>query len=389
MPPLSSHIEPLLSLVAFAFVLSALGWLTFGALLREDRQAIAHWSAFLLLVGVGLWLGALRDEPRAWLPYNGTNLITVTGFALLRRGTEHFMGTPSSDREQWLLIGTVCLAIALLGPAESRAGTRILLAYGAQGYTMARTLWAIRHALRREFGKSAQVSILVPGAFIGGVLLLQALRQAAQLDHPMEMQRTSGSGHALMFAYLFGASMFSFGFMALVTQRLVQRLRQSSQRDALTGVLNRGAIQEALARENQRARQSAGGFALLLLDADRFKSINDQLGHAAGDRALQHLAAVLASQMRDNDRIGRWGGEEFLVLLPAMSMAEACTLADAIVQRIAALPARWKDAPLPLTVSIGVTAWRPDDLDEHGLVERADQALYSAKMAGRNCARSH
>ena len=88
------------------------------------------------------------------------------------------MVTPSSDREQLLLIGTVCLAIALLGPAADRAGPRILLAYGAQGYTMARTLWSIRHALRQEFGKSAQVSILVPGAFIGGVLLLQALRQA-------------------------------------------------------------------------------------------------------------------------------------------------------------------------------------------------------------------
>lgn len=389
MSPAPAHIEPLLSLVAFAFVVSALGWMTFGALLREDRKAIAHWGAFLMLVGVGLWLGALRDEPRAWLPYNGTNLITVTGFALLRRGTEHFMGTPSSDREQLLLIGSVGLAIALLGPAEERAGPRILLAYGAQGYTMARTLWAIRHALRLEFGQRAQVGILVPGAFIGGVLLLQALRQAAQLDHPMEMQRHGGSGPALMFAYLFGASMFSFGFMALVTQRLVHRLRQSSRTDALTGVLNRGAIQEALALEGERARRSATGFALLLLDADRFKSINDHLGHAAGDRALQHLATVLATGLRASDRIGRWGGEEFLVLLPAMSLADACALADGIVQRVAALPARWKDAALPLTVSIGVTAWSPDDQDEHALVERADQALYRAKLDGRNCARSH
>ncbi len=176
--------------------------------------------------------------------------------------------------------------------------------------------------------------------------------------------------------------------MALVTQRLVHRLRQSSQRDALTGVLNRGAIQDALANEGRRARQSTSGLALLLLDADRFKSINDRLGHAAGDRALQHLATVLADQMRDSDRIGRWGGEEFLVLLPGLSLAEACTLADGIVQRVAALPVRWKDAALPLTVSIGVTAWRPDDQDEHALVERADQALYRAKLDGRNCARS-
>lgn len=387
MPPTPVAMEPLLTLVAFAFGVSALGWLTFGALLREDRQAIMHWSAFLFLVGLGLWLSTLRGEPREWLPYNGTNLVTVTGFALLRRGTEHFMRTPSSDREQLLLMGGLCLVIALIGPGQDRAALRIVLAYAAQGYTMLRLLWSIRQALRQEFGQPAQLSIIVPGCFIAAVLLLQALRQLLQGGSPLEMQRQGAPNHALMFAYLFGAATFSFGFMALVTQRLVRRLRQASQRDALTGLLNRGAIEEALAHEGQRVRRLQGSFALLLVDADHFKLINDRFGHAAGDRALQHLAAVMSAQVRDIDRVGRWGGEEFVVLLPATALADACRLAERINERVAALPARWNDQPLPLTVSIGVAQWRNGEDDEQSLVQRADAALYTAKVEGRNAVR--
>lgn len=383
MLPDAANINPMLWLVAFQFAVSALGWLTFGAVLREDRRAIAHWGGFLLLVGLGLLLAGTRGEPRQWLAYNGTNLITVLGFGLLRRGTEHFMRTPSSDREQALLLLVTCGTIAMLGQEPGQVALRIAIAYAAQGYIVARTLWSIRHALRDEFGRGARLSIVAPGSLIAAVLLLLALRQALSFDQPLEMQRNIGTNQGLMFVYLFGAVMFSFGFMALVTQRLVRRLRLASRRDALTGLLNRGAIEETLADETQRARRLQDGFAVMMVDADHFKSINDRHGHAAGDRALQHLASVMAAQVRDIDRLGRWGGEEFVLLLPGTSLNEACASAERLRERVAGLPAHWNDQPLPLSVSIGVAAWRIDD-DPQALVARADAALYRAKDQGRD-----
>jgi len=121
-----------------------------------------------------------------------------------------------------------------------------------------------------------------------------------------------------------------------------------------------------------------------MLDADHFKQINDTSGHAAGDRALQHLATLLAAQMRDIDRLSRWGGEEFVVMLPGTSGADARGIAERLRERVEALPARWQDRALPITISIGVARWQHGSDDLESLLGRADEALYKAKAAGRN-----
>jgi diguanylate cyclase (GGDEF)-like protein len=121
-----------------------------------------------------------------------------------------------------------------------------------------------------------------------------------------------------------------------------------------------------------------------MLDADHFKAVNDVQGHAAGDRALQHLGTLLAAQMRDIDRVGRWGGEEFVVLLPGAALAQARDVAERLRERVQALPLRWQDQAVPLTLSAGLSQWNASGDELPALLARADAALYRAKAAGRN-----
>ena len=177
---------------------------------------------------------------------------------------------------------------------------------------------------------------------------------------------------------------FQLTLLALVFSRLVAELHRRSRRDALTGVMNRRALDDALADEAHRAQRLGVPFSVLMIDADHFKSINDRFGHAAGDRALQHLATLMGAQMRDIDRLGRYGGEEFLVLLPGTALEQAAQAGERMRERVEAVPLMWQGAPMPLRVSVGIAAWRGADDALEPLLARADAALYGAKRAGRN-----
>ena len=125
-----------------------------------------------------------------------------------------------------------------------------------------------------------------------------------------------------------------------------------------------------------------------MVDIDHFKQVNDRLGHAAGDHTLRTVAQHLRQHLRTTDVVARWGGEEFLVLLPATSRAEACHLADKLCESVRRLPIPWGGEDLSCTVSIGVAQWRPAGDTADALLARADQALYCAKHEGRNQVRA-
>lgn len=155
-------------------------------------------------------------------------------------------------------------------------------------------------------------------------------------------------------------------------------------RDALTQLLNRRFLPAILGRETELSRRSGKPFALLLIDVDHFKSINDQHGHDAGDRVLQHLANVLVSSVRSGDSVFRYGGEEFLVVSVELNAAQALQVAEKI--RLAVAQESFMLAGgqrLRASVSIGVAA-HDGHPDYQRLIERADRALYEAKGSGRN-----
>jgi diguanylate cyclase (GGDEF)-like protein len=157
--------------------------------------------------------------------------------------------------------------------------------------------------------------------------------------------------------------------------------RTEARTDPLTGLLNRRGLSEVTVREVARAQRDGKPLSLWMVDLDHFKGLNDSLGHAAGDRALQKTAEVLRAEMRAVDVLARVGGEEFCVVLSGCSTSNAFLRAEELRERIAE---EFRLRELPVTVSIGVATWSPGDLDGNAMMVAADEALYAAKRSGRN-----
>lgn len=167
--------------------------------------------------------------------------------------------------------------------------------------------------------------------------------------------------------------------------RLREELSRQALLDPLTGLNNRRWLDSALRMRIARHSRTGVGFAVLMIDVDHFKSINDAYGHDAGDRALQEIGAVLARSVRDGEAAARFGGEEFTVLLDTASAAEAQAVAERMRLAVTTLQIRVKEHELPpLTVSIGVALYPMDGCDAQEVLDRADEALYVGKRNGRN-----
>lgn len=183
----------------------------------------------------------------------------------------------------------------------------------------------------------------------------------------------------------FTAMMISLGLVLLSKERSESLFQHLALRDVLTGILNRRAILERFSSELERARRDGSSLAVAMVDIDHFKQINDVHGHLAGDEVISHCASHLSQRLRQSDSIGRYGGEEFLLLLPGTSAEGAVALLDELRASLADAPAQYGEASIEVRISIGVCCGVPSALDTTAsLLARADAALYEAKGMGRN-----
>ena len=158
--------------------------------------------------------------------------------------------------------------------------------------------------------------------------------------------------------------------------------------DSLTGMLNRGAVLKCFEHELERISRSSGACAVGLCDIDDFKQINDKYGHQTGDDVLHGFAHVLQFALRPYDVVGRWGGEEFLLILPTQEPVDNFLIFDRLRKVIAEAVLPTRSGPLSVTVSIGVVEVQPGRSAEQ-ILGAADDAMYQAKRQGRNCIRIH
>jgi diguanylate cyclase (GGDEF)-like protein len=165
---------------------------------------------------------------------------------------------------------------------------------------------------------------------------------------------------------------------------LHQQLQAAARTDAKTGLLNAAAWQREADTELSRAHRNGDPLALLLIDLDHFKRVNDTYGHLVGDQVLIGVATTLCNQLRDYDIVGRFGGEEFVVLVPGADTVEACRVAERLRSRIRRLAVPAEDGAVAVTVSIGAALLRSHGEDLIELLAAADLALYRAKESGRD-----
>jgi len=365
--------------IAFALMAMVLGLLFYFSAYRFTRSPYSGWwclalvffltgsAAFLLdgtghqwwanplgnvlLVhgGVAVWAGArsLREvRPQRWL-FTGLPLVTLVASALDNPATNTWSGGPVFLGAMSLSIGLASRELWRLEPGYSRV--RVPMAAAAGG-----------------------LSAFYFGRFVFFLLEGQ--------DGPTFVTYFGSEVTTLVTMVLL--VVVSFSMAALSSEQQTRALRMVATRDDLTDLLNRKAFMEIAAEHLADPAVTRATGALILADLDHFKNVNDTYGHAAGDVALQAFASACRDTVRTTDLTGRYGGEEFVLLIPGASADRAERIADAISQRLADSARR--DGPRMPTVSYGIATYDAGTQDLDALIASADAALYQAKSQGRN-----
>lgn len=163
----------------------------------------------------------------------------------------------------------------------------------------------------------------------------------------------------------------------------LEESKEQAAKDPLTGLNNRRYMDDIIKRETSRVKRSGGKLSALMIDFDHFKSVNDELGHAVGDKALQELGEIIQKNIRDFDIPFRYGGEEFLIIFPTASSEDASFIAERIRREVEEHTFPCKDNGFKCTISGGICQHSPE-LDQAEFIDRADKALYQSKKHGRN-----
>ncbi len=376
--------------------------LVFGALMAVAIAALLTW--FVLKERIFLLYGSLFALHALYIAYLSGQGFDWPGLSVAAPLTSHAWNVPAA-----LSGAAACLFVREIADLR-RFSRRVYHAFG--GFAVAFTALAFSNFLSRDgFGGilaaignlvflAAAIFTLVV-AFLawrrgsrpaGWFLLAWALLEAATIATALRLLVTRAENAEFLLYYGLPLSMVAASI--LIALGVADRLREQrvalteaerhAQTDALTGVLNRRSLLIRLDAACARAQARGLPIALLFIDLDHFKAINDTWGHPAGDACLAAIIAPIQAELRQSDVIGRYGGEEFVVILSSADVAAAHPIAQRIRERVAAVRVEGFGEPIQLTCSIGVaTSDRLGVWGEH-LIAQADAAVYAAKRSGRN-----
>ena len=345
---------------------------------RGEVRGLDRWALGLLsLVGAGAMF-LLRDTLPAAVALMSSNALLFWGVGLSMIGTQEFFGR----RPGWGLfhgvwaVGMLLTAWWLL--VQPHFGARMAAFSLAAFISYAVQSWlAWRHGARHFSYR-----------FFAGLITLQMLVVLARLAIALSVDavtegvlRNSGLVNLFLAVANFMSLILAVSFLMMAMRRLQTILEDRSTHDPLTGVLNRRGFDIFYTKQRVQLVREGRPLSLMSIDLDRFKAVNDRYGHVMGDRVLIQVARVISESLRESDSVARFGGEEFVVLLPGAEVPRAVQVAERIRE---ALRTGWDDQLPPCTVSIGIGTHlsREETLDS--LICRADAALYRAKENGRD-----
>jgi len=377
-----THAVTLLAAIVLVFAVASLFWWVMAQGARLAPRASMGLALVNALLAASLALHSLRGEAPHWMSYWASDVLSIAALGVLRA----VMPTLVRGRLAWrsalaLLLPAAALLGALPYSGDMRTETRVVFAsLSTLSLMSALDTW---RALRQRV--SVTMSMLLSGPlFVISVLLLGRLIESLVL--PGNNTDILGSGDfniAWLWSMLAMNLVLNATMAFLILAKLIRRIQRLTRHDPLTDVLNRRALSEAIDTEHARL-QRGKPYALVMIDMDRFKQLNDSLGHAAGDAALQRLVEVLKPCVREVDALGRLGGEEFCVLLPLTDIAGAALVAERMRLNLEESEFLWQGQSWPLTASFGIAEAEPGDISADAVLSRADRAMYLAKAQGRN-----
>ena len=373
------------TLIACDFIVSiAFAIVFFGMKRSYPTLRGINTVAISFLLGVP---GTFLLASRGLVPYFVSITIAYSflfgAFVFLYRGILRFIG---SRRTATIPILVSCTAIAVLfyyGEIQESIVPRVVVVSLAIG--IVRGLIALE-LFRKSPTFTSPTAMRLFAAFMAvfaaiavncGIFTI--LRGSP--DHLLESSQT---GTATLLSGIIFILCVGLFILVLSSGELIARSRDESQKDVLSGVFNRRGIEVKLAAELKHVQRGRHKLSVALIDVDYFKSINDIQGHAAGDAALRDVAETISTHLRGRDHLGRYGGDEFLLVLPGTPVSVALSVTDRLNKAVS--DRTGTGSGMPLTLSIGLTEAVTDD-NAVTLIARADKALYQAKADGRNCRR--
>jgi len=345
-----------------------------------DGEGVRIWALALCVHALGYVMFLARGAAPDLLTVVGANVMIAVSITMLTSAIGRFVGVPVPLLVK--VLPTLVMGGALWLMLDDMRGRVIV----SNSVMFAQLLAAVLILTRRRISEVPRGrAVLLFSLLIAlGVAVARALTGVSAPDRAASLFQPSGVQTISFILSHMSIILTTGGFVMMAKERSDERLRSLAMRDRLTGCWNRVRIDEIAEQEMARLARYAHPVSLLMLDLDHFKEVNDHFGHAAGDDILRTFVDVASRQLRSTDVLGRWGGEEFVVILPSTGFVEANRVAERIR---AATEERVFLGDLHVTVSVGVSVCRSSDTWSDWL-ERADAALYRAKEGGRNRVRS-
>lgn len=351
-----------------------------------NLHAARYWAAAAFTAAIGMVVSLLRSlveiDPLVPIVLGNGMLLIATSLAVM--GVSRFYDRPPNWRWEFALIAVGVVGLAIFTVWHDSIAMRIAVYAVVQSISVAGT---IPLSLSRSNGGrtagsylSATLAVLVIVAHT--VRSLCGLLESGGTMGFVELNQVQA---VLLLVLVFLTMSWNFAFLVMAIDRLRDEVAELALVDDLTGVANRRHLVQRLSEECALAHRTQKPFALLAIDLDGFKEINDGHGHAAGDDCLRHFTVMTQSKLRPGDLLARSGGDEFCIVLPSTSLSEAAAIAHRILDACRADAAACMPGEVQIAASIGVAQWqsRIGQYPER-LIAAADQALYVAKNDGKN-----
>jgi len=360
-------------MIAITFFMQG-GLLVLSSRVTKSYKGVREAAIATFSLGFSFLALALAGGPNIFVGY-ASNLLQICGYFLIYLAICHFTGTTFN---RMLVYGVLPVATLVMTAAVILNWEWLPLAVMTYIVGISFNIssaWVLHRSHHRRYKLAAYLTA-VP-LFIYGLVMVGLL--FAGLIWPEQMRPgPTLSGRFDVLSLFVLSFLWTSGFILMINQRLQSDLSDLAMNDALTRVRNRRAMQQMLDFEMQRVHQEVKVFSIILLDVDYFKKVNDTYGHNVGDIVLQRLASTLQKSVRVQDVVARWGGEEFLILLPETSLEDAVEIAERLRSTVAATPVEIPTGTVKVTFSAGLSCSESSE-DVNELCKLADLALYEAK----------
>ena len=363
--------------------ISATLTLSAGLVARAQlRDGMAYWAAGLACNTAVYVLFLLRGQVSDVLSIVLANVLVAGLYALFTEGVLQFQ---KRKPRRWLIWSPVLVTAVLFAALISWQAARMVV--GSVVFSAQATVIVVCLLQRRNTTVGVGQYFVVAGflMMVAG-FVFQLLVMLLRTDEVRSIMTPHPAQTVVFLMSAISLVVVSLGLIVMTKERADERNHHLAMRDELTGLLNRRSLLESLAQQLSAAKRHGQPLALLMVDIDFFKRVNDTHGHLSGDKVLKTMASTVAQRTRVQDVLGRFGGEEFLVILPNTTVQGASQLAETLRESVAATPFQAVSGePISITVSIGLCALSQlTDPQCDDLIGAADQALYRAKAAGRN-----